>query len=109
MHVCREEEKRLAAASQPDVHSLLNPAPRNRQAGSVGGLVSARRRVANQRDTRDTKESLPSIVGSNRGHQEKDGGTSDSGVSHAHHLPGQHIVIAIQWHMRSALLAGYSM
>ena len=84
----REEEKRLSAASQPDVHSLLTPGPRNRQGGAMGGLVSARRRVANQRETRDTKESLPSIVGSNRGHQEKDGGASESGVSHAHHLPG---------------------
>ncbi|KAL0022117.1 hypothetical protein WJX79_002445 [Trebouxia sp. C0005] len=81
----REEEKRLAAASQPDVHSLLTPPPRNRQGSSVGGLVSARRRVANQRDTRD---SLPSIVGSNRGHQDKDGGGSESGASHTHHLPG---------------------
>lgn len=83
--LCREEEKRVAAASQPDVHSLLTPQSRNRQAGTVGGLTSARRRVANQRDTKD---SLPSIVGSNRGHQEKDGGGSESGASHTHHLPG---------------------
>lgn len=56
----------------------------------MGGLASARRRVANQRDSRDTRDSLPSIVGSNRGHQEKDGGGSESGASHTHHLPGQH-------------------
>lgn len=85
--ICREEEKRLAAASQPDVHSLLSPTPRNRQGGPMGGLVSARRRVANQRESRD---SLPSIVGSNRGHHEKDAGASESGASQTHHLPGKH-------------------
>lgn len=84
---CREEEKRLAAASQPDVHSLLTPTSRNRQGGTGGGLVSARRRVANQRESKD---SLPSIVGSNRGHHEKDAAVSESGASHTHHLPGQH-------------------
>lgn len=88
--MCREEEKRLAAASQPDVHSLLSPTPRNRQGGAVGVVVSARRRVANQRDSKD---SLPSIVGSNRGHHERDAAGSDSGASHTHHLPGQHFLI----------------
>ena len=51
----------------------------------MGGLVSARRRVANQRDSRDN---LPSIVGSNRGHHDKDAGGSESGASQTHHLPG---------------------
>lgn len=88
--MCREEEKRLAAASQPDVHSLLTPTSRNRQGGTGGGLVSARRRVANQRDSKD---SLPSIVGSNRGHHEKDTAGSESGASHTHHLPGPHHIL----------------
>lgn len=53
----------------------------------MGGLVSARRRVANQRDS---SHSLPSIVGSNRGHHEKDAaGGSESGASQTHHLPGK--------------------
>lgn len=52
--------------------------------------MSARRRVANQRDSKD---SLPSIVGSNRGHHEKDATGSESGASHTHHLPGQHDIL----------------
>ena len=87
---CREEEKRLAAASQPDVHTLMTPTSRNRQGATGGGLVSARRRVANQRDSKD---GLPSIVGSNRGHHDKDASGSESGASHTHHLPGQHAIL----------------
>lgn len=76
----REEEKQVAAAASPDVHTLLSAGPRSRQGASVG-IPSARRKVANQREPR---ESLPSIVGSNRGHHDKDAAEG----SHTHHLPG---------------------
>ena len=78
----REEEKRLAATASPDVHTLLSAGPRGRQGGSIG-ISSARRKVPTQREPR---ESLPSIVGSNRGHHDKD--AADTGAGHTHHLPG---------------------
>ena len=78
----REEEKRVAAAASPDVHTLLSAGHRGRQGPSVG-IPSARRKVAAAREPR---ESLPSIVGSNRGHHDKDG--VESGPGHTHHLPG---------------------
>lgn len=82
VHCDREEEKRLAATASPDVHTLLSAGPRGRQGGTVG-ISSARRKVPTQREPR---ESLPSIVGSNRGHHDKD--AADTATGHTHHLPG---------------------
>lgn len=93
----REEEKRLAAAASPDVHALLSAVPRGKQGASVG-IPSARRKIANPREPR---ESLPSIVGSNRGHHDKDATEG----SHTHHLPGTHLLLLTHTTLTSCVVS----